>query len=210
MGKVRRLATRQELDERAAFAAAADVLAQLPPQALVRLSAHQRAAISTARRALRDRTHAAESIWPGGYNMISRVQAKHVHDLIRQLPSHKRPVQVRDAFMLVLFCIDQDTAELPFTREELAREIGCAPGNVSKIMGTLEELGVLERQRRPEAGYRGRGRVVYVVNVHTAWNGNHEFRKKLAAAQTPPTERAVPPPAKRAKLKLVPPAEAAE
>lgn len=135
--------------------------------------------------------------------MISRVQAKHVYDRIRKLPPEKRPVQVRDAFALVLFCLDQDTAEVPFTRAELAEEIGCAPNNVSSIMGTLEELGVLTRERRAEDGYRGRGRVVYVVNAHTAWNGDMDLRIAAAAKQQRPSD-------KRGKLKLVQPAGAAE
>ena len=135
--------------------------------------------------------------------MISRVQAKHVYDRIRRLPPEARPVEVGDAFMFILLCLDQDTPELPFKREDLAREIGCDPRNVSSIMGTLEKLGVLTRERRPEPGLRGRGRVVYVINAHTAWNGDLEFRKQVAAKQKPPSE-------KRPKLRLVPPAEAAE
>lgn len=203
MAKVSRLVTRREREDRVALSAAADALRDLSQHLGPRLPRSARTAISRAQDALRRHARADEGIWPGGYNVISRVQAKHVYDQIRRLPPHKRPVQVRDAFALVLFCIDQDTAELPFTREELATEIGCLPSHVSSIMGTLEELGVLKRERRPENGFRGRGRVVYVVNVFTAWNGSLEFRKEIAATQVPPTE-------KRSKLKLVPPAAPAK
>lgn len=203
MAKISRLVTRREHEERAALSAAADVLRDLPQDVVSGLPRSARSLISRAQGALRRLAQPDGSIFPGGYNVISRVQVKHVYDRIRRLPPSKRPVQVRDAFMLVLCCLEQDTAELPFTREELAEEIGCDPSSVTKIMATLEELGVLTRERRPEDGYRGRGRVVYVVNVHTAWNGSIEFRKPLAAKQELPTE-------KRSKLKLVPPAEAAE
>lgn len=211
MGKVRRLVTKQEREHRAAFASAAAVLRDLPPQAVACLPARHRALISQTRSALRRHATSQEGIWPnGGFNMIGRVQAKHVYDRIRRLPPEDRPVQVRDAFVFILCCLDQDTPELPFTRQELADEIGCDVRNVSKIMRTLEELGVLTRERRAEPGYRGRGRVVYVVNAHTAWNGNLELRRQVASGQQPPSEREEPRALKRAKLKLVPPAEAAE
>ena len=135
--------------------------------------------------------------------MLSRVQTKWVWDQIRLLPSQARPNQVRHAFDLVLLYLRQDTGEVMLTREQLAAEIGCEPRTVSTIMGTLQKLHVLERERRPEPGARGRGRVVYVVNAHVGWNGNLEFRKQAAAKQKPPSEQ-------QPLLKLVPPAEAAE
>ncbi len=206
MAKLHRLVTQREREEREQLARAAEVLRELPQHVVSRLSARDRAAISTARKALRRRAHDDEGIWPdGGYNMIGRVKAKQVYDKIRQLPPNKRPVQVRDAFMFVLLCVERDAEELPFTRQEIADEIGCAPNNVSAIMGTLEELGVVRRERRPEPGYRGRGRVVYTVNVDVAWNGDLEFRKQLSARQ-----RQQQASDRRAKLQVVRPREAAE
>lgn len=134
--------------------------------------------------------------------MLSRVQTKWVWDQIRKLPPEARPNQVRHAFDLVLLYLRQDTGEVMLTRDEIAREIGCHPRHVSTIMGTLEKLHVLSRDRRPEAGYRGRGRVVYVVNAHVAWNGSLELRTHVAAKQKPPVEQ-------QSSLKLVSP-EAAE
>lgn len=203
MAKVSTLVTRADREQRAAVSALSDALRDLPPHVLVRLSGAERASIYSARKVLRKHGRGDEILWCGGYNMISRVQAKHVYDRIKRLPPHKRPVQVRDAFMFILLCLEQDEPELPFTRDDVAREVGCDPANVSRIMATLEELGVLTRERRREPGYRGRGRVAYVVNAHTAWNGNLEFRKRVAARQQPPTE-------KRPNLKLVQPKEAAE
>lgn len=203
VGKVARLVTRKEREDRAIAAAAAQFIRDLPGELLEQLPRGVRAAIATAQSGLRRHANPDESVWPGGYNMISRVQTKHVWKQIQELPPEARPIQVRDAFMFVLLCLDQDTGEVSLTREELAREIGCSPRSVSSIMGTLEKLGVLTRERRPEPGVRGLGRAVYVVNAHTAWNGKMEFRQKAAATQEKPSER-------RSKLKAVPPPEAAE
>lgn len=204
MPKVTRLVTQRDHVERERFARAAEALGDLPHDVVSRLPARHRAAISTARKALRRHAHADESIWPdGGFNMIGRVKARQVYDAIRRLPPDKRPVQVRDAFVLVLLWLERDTPVLPFTRQEIADEIGCEPRHVSTIMGTLEEFGVLRRERRPQAGFRGRGRAVYVVNVDIGWNGDLEFRKQVSAQQRATRDT-------RAKLKLVQPTEAAE
>jgi DNA-binding IscR family transcriptional regulator len=40
---------------------------------------------------------------------------------------------------LVLLNLRQDTGEILVTRDQLAERIGCAPKNVSTIMGTLEK-----------------------------------------------------------------------
>lgn len=203
MGKVRRLVTRREREERAKLADAEAALRDLPPEALAQWSARERASLSDARKVLREKARSQERDWAGGYGMYGRIQTEEVWKRIQALPSKDRPVQVRDAFIFVLLALDRDTGDVTLSRAELAEKIGCDLSNVSKVMATLERLGVVERERRPEPGYRGRGRVVYVINAHTAWNGDLAFRKRVAATQTPPSD-------KRAKLKLVQPAEAAE
>jgi hypothetical protein len=70
-------------------------------------------------------------------------------------------------------------------------------------MDTIEELGVVSRDRRTETDDRGRGPVNYGSNTHTAWNGDLHLRAQVAAKQQGPTKR-------RGKLKVVPPAGAAE
>ncbi len=205
MGKlVRFVAARQKVD-RAAAEQAIGVLRDLPEQLLLQLPPAARVAISVASNALHRhaRPDTEEGLWSGGFNMLSRVQTKWVWDQIRRLPPEARPHQVRHAFDLVLLYLRQDTGEVMLTRDELAAEIGCRPRDVSTIMGTLEKLHVLSRDRRPEAGHRGRGRVVYVVNAHVAWNGSLELRTRAAAKVAPPSEQ-------QPLLKLVPPAEAAE
>lgn len=127
-----------------------------------------------------------ESLWPGGYSMLSRTQTAVIWDAIRKLPPEKRPNHVRHAFDLVLLNIRQDTGEIMLTRDQLAAEIGCSSDNVSRVMGTLEEMGVVIRKRRKIDGVRGPGMAVYFLNPHVAWNGNLEIRHREAAKHKPP------------------------
>lgn len=48
------------------------------------------------------------------------------------------------------------------------------------MMGTLERLGVIVRQRRKVAGMRGPGIARYRINPHVAWNGKLEIREEQA------------------------------
>lgn len=127
-----------------------------------------------------------ESLWPGGFSMLSRTQTAAIWDAIRKLPPEKRPNHVRHAFDLALLNLRQDTGEIMLTRDQLAAEMDCAPKNVSTIMGTLEEMGVVTRQRRKVDGLQGPGMAVYFVNPHVAWNGSLEIRHREAAKHTPP------------------------
>ena len=127
-----------------------------------------------------------ESLWPGGYSMLSRTQTAVIWDAIRKLDPDKRPNHVRHAFDLALLNLRQDTGEIMLTREQLAAEIGCAPKHVSTIMGTLEDMGVVIRKRRKVEGMQGPGMAVYFLNPHVAWNGSLEIRQREAAKHTPP------------------------
>lgn len=112
--------------------------------------------------------------------MLSRMQTAAVWDAIRYLPSNDRPNQVRHAFDLVLLNLRQDTGEVLLTRDQLAEEIDCAPRSVSTIMGTLERMGVIRRERRKIEGVRGPGMAVYFINPHVAWNGSLNIRKEIS------------------------------
>ena len=127
-----------------------------------------------------------ESLWPGGYSMLSRTQTAVIWDAIRKLDPDKRPNHVRHAFDLALLNLRQDTGEIMLTREQLAAEIGCAPKHVSTIMGTLEDMGVVIRKRRKVEGMQGPGMAVYFLNPHVAWNGSLEIRQREAAKHKPP------------------------
>lgn len=127
-----------------------------------------------------------ESLWPGGYSMLSRTQTAVIWDAIRKLDPDKRPNHVRHAFDLSLLNLRQDTGEIMLTRDQLAAEIGCAPKHVSTIMGTLEDIGVVIRKRRKVEGMQGPGMAVYFLNPHVAWNGSLEIRCRESARHKPP------------------------
>lgn len=183
MAELVRLRTKRQGAERAAAAALAREMSLLTPELLAQLPGEARRAISRATHALQ--RHARPSIedglWPGGFTMLSRDQTAAVWDAIRALPGEDRPNHVRHAFDLVLLNLRQDTGEVMLTRDELAERIGCAPAHVSTIMGTLERLGVIRRERHRIEGLRGRGMAVYFVNANVAWNGSLDVRKVEAA-----------------------------
>lgn len=127
-----------------------------------------------------------DPIWQGGFSMLSRTQTAAIWDAIRKLPADDRPNHVRHAFDLALLNLRQDTGEIMLTRGQLAETIGCAPKHVSTIMGTLEAMGVVRRERRRQEGMRGPGWAVYFINPHVAWNGDLEIRKREATRHAPP------------------------
>ena len=114
------------------------------------------------------------------FNMISPEQCLKVWDAIRELPSRKRPQQTRHLFDLVLTHLEPNTGLVTLTREELAEMIGTSPANVSRMMGTLEELNVVRRERRKVPGMRGPGTARYRINPHVGWNGELERRREVA------------------------------
>ncbi len=191
MAQVVRLATQRQQTEREASAAVAEQLSLLSPETLDRLPMQARIAISRATHALQRhaRPDTEEGLWPGGFTMLSRAQTAAIWDAIRALPPDDRPNHVRHAFDLVLLNLQQDTGEVMLTRDQLAERVGCARENMSRIMGTLERMGVIRRERRRVEGMQGRGVAVYFVNPHVAWNGSLDIRKAEAAEVTPPMLR---------------------
>lgn len=188
MAQVARLRTRRQHAEREASAELAGQLALIPPELLAQLPGEARMAISRATHALQRhaRPSTEHGLWPGGFTMLSRDQTAAVWDAIRALPADDRPNHVRHAFDLVLLNLRQDTGEVMLTRDQLAERIGCAPGHVSRVMGTLERMGVVRRERRRIEGVQGRGMAVYFINPHVAWNGSLDVRKAEAADTKPP------------------------
>lgn len=188
MAQLVRFRTRQQGSERAASAALAEQMSLLSPELLAQLPTEARVAISRATHALQRhaRPGTEQGLWPGGFTMLSRDQTAAVWDAIRALPADDRPNHVRHAFDLVLLNLRQDTGEVMLTRDQLAERIGCAPKHVSTVMGTLERMGVIRRERRRVEGMQGRGMAVYFINPHVAWNGSLDIRKSDAAKTTPP------------------------
>ncbi|MBF0459703.1 MAG: helix-turn-helix domain-containing protein [Nitrospirae bacterium] len=118
--------------------------------------------------------------------MLSPAQCLAVWDAIRALPSEDRPQQVRHLFDLVITHIEVNTGLVTLTREELAKLIGTEPKHISTMMGTLEDLGVISRERVKVAGMRGAGVARYRVNAHVAWNGKLEIRAEKAKQEPLP------------------------
>ena len=190
MAQIVRLTTKQQRSGQEEAAQAAEQLSLLSEELLKHLPGEARIAISRATHALQKaaRQDTAEGLWPGGFSMLSRTQTAAIWDAIRELPSDARPNQVRHAFDLIILNLRQDTGEVLLTRDQLAERIGCAPANVSRIMGTLEKMGVIRRERRKIEGMQGRGIAVYFINPHVAWNGSLDVRKALAAETRPPMQ----------------------
>ncbi len=188
MAQIVRLRTPRQKVQREAAADLAEQLRLLPEDMLQQLPGNIRLAISRATHGLHKhaRPDTEQGLWRGGFTMLSREQTKAIWNAIRALPADDRPHQVRHAFDLVLLNLRQDTGEVMLRRDELAAEIGCAPRSVSTIMGTLERMGVVRRERMRVEGIQGRGVAVYFVNPHVAWNGSLDIRKREAEAVSPP------------------------
>jgi len=188
MAQIVRLRTSRQKLERHTAADAAEQLRLLPEDLLKQLPGVARLAISQAVHALHRHAQPDDvrGQWPGGFTMLSRDQTKYVWDQIRALPASDRPHQVRHAFDLALLNLRQDTGEIMLRRDELAAEIGCAPKHVSTIMGTLERIGAVRRERLRVEGIQGRGVAVYFINPHVAWNGVLAIRKIEADGVSPP------------------------
>ena len=114
------------------------------------------------------------------FHMLQPKQVLTVWDAIRALPGKDRPHQVRHLFDLVLTHLEWDTGLVILTREELAQAIGTTPGHVSRMMGTLERIGVICRERVRMDGMRGRGIARYRINPHVAWHGGLDSRQEQA------------------------------
>ncbi len=188
MAQVVRLRTRRQKVHDAAAIEAAELLRQLPEHVLLELPWDVQRAISKAIPGLHRyaRPDNNEGFWPGGFTMLSRNQTAAVWNAIRLLPREKRPNQVRDAFIVMMLNIRQDTGEVLLTRKEIAEHIGCSPNSVSRIMSTLERMNVITRDLTRVDGLRGPGVVTYKVNPHLAWNGSLDVAKVEAETVAPP------------------------
>jgi len=182
MGKVMRLVPKRQLVQREAAASIASQLGTFPEAVMPPWV--KEALLGALQRITSPDTET--SIWPGGFTMLSRAQTAAVWDAIRALPAAQRPQLVRHAFDLVLLNLRQDTGEVMLTRDQLAERMGCAPGHVSRAMGTLETMGVIRRERRRVEGIQGRGIAVYFINPHVAWNGSLSIRQDEAAGTSKP------------------------
>ncbi len=77
--------------------------------------------------------------------------------VVRLTETSNRPLLAVKLWSLLFSKLPPDSNEVQATREELAHDLGCRPAAVSEIMGELERLDAIYRQRE------GRG-VRYIVN----------------------------------------------
>lgn len=85
-----------------------------------------------------------------------------------------------------LFCrLRRDTGEIAATRDELAESISITPREVSTIMGELESINAISRDRVKVAGMRGPGVVRYRMNSHVATHLGGAARDKAQAQDGP-------------------------
>ena len=59
----------------------------------------------------------------------------------------RRPQAAMGLWATLFTALRYDTGEIMLTRDELAEDVGIAPGNVSRIMTELEEIGAVSRRR---------------------------------------------------------------
>lgn len=125
----------------------------------------------------RGRSEPGSDEWPGrGFSMLGRQQFGDVWDEIMALPSRDRPVKVRDLLVLVMLNLSWCDREVLLPRDRIALKLRVSPGSVSRLMGVLERLGVVERRRD------GR-RVRYFMNAEVGWRGPLPARRDALAEQ---------------------------
>lgn len=188
MVEIVRFYDRQQLAERDVAGSLAEQLRQIPQGVLQLVAPSIGTAIARAAHAL-ERVASPDDergLWPGGYCMLSRIQTEAVWEAIDALPSSSRRNQVHKAFRLILLNVMQNTGQVMLSRGEFSARIGTAPYNVSRVMSTLERMGVIRAERRRLDGVRGPGEAVYFVNPHVAWNGLLEVRHQQADRVAPP------------------------
>lgn len=81
--------------------------------------------------------------------------------------------------------VDIETGAITLTRDQLAELVGITADTESEIMGELEGIGAISRQRQRVAGMRGPGMVRYFMNPHVATHLAGRARD-TAQAEAPP------------------------
>ena len=127
-----------------------------------------------------DRSTAADNGWT--FLMISPADNAKV---VSWLVAHSaRPLVAVRLWALCFEHLRRDTGEIVMTREELAEAVGAKADHVSEIMGELEGLGAISRQRVKVAGMRGPGLVRYFMNPRVATHQSGVARV-MAQAEAP-------------------------
>lgn len=110
-------------------------------------------------------------------------------DALRRVGRHGYASTARRLVLLALGHLCPETGLIQLNRRELAERLGVAPEAISFAMTTLENLGVIRRERRPEPGRRGSGTVLAFLNPHLAWSGTADARARWLQQVEPPSAR---------------------
>ena len=128
-----------------------------------------------------DRETAAQNGWT--FVMLSPAQNEAVLNWL--LDHSSRPHKAVRLWAALFSHLRRDTMEIMLSRDELAALIGEKPDNVSRIMGELEGIGAISRQRERIVGMRGPGAVRYFMNPNVATHLTGAARDKAQAAAPP-------------------------
>jgi len=77
--------------------------------------------------------------------------------VVRLFDTSRRPKLAVKLWSLLFSKLPPDSNDVQASRDDLARELGCKPNDISEVMGELEELGAVYRRKE------GRG-VRYLVH----------------------------------------------
>ena len=102
------------------------------------------------------------------------------------LAAHSKRPQVAMQLWAKLFrYLRRDTQEIVRSRDELADDLKIEPRRVSEIMGELEYIGAISRQRVKIRGMRGPGAVRYFMNAVIGTHLPGAARDKAQADASP-------------------------
>jgi DNA-binding transcriptional regulator YhcF (GntR family) len=94
--------------------------------------------------------------------ILSRGQLEYVRKRIQHLPPQSRQRNVHDAFLLMMCRVRNTSGAVLMSRKQMAAELGISPRRLSTVMTTLENIGVVRRERKGLF-------VTYFIDEKVAW-----------------------------------------
>lgn len=124
-----------------------------------------------------DRTTAVEN----GWTFVMMSPADNAKVVAWLAANSTRPMVAMQLWATLFLHLRRDTGEIVQTRDGLADAVGVGADHVSEIMGELESIGAISRNRVKVAGMRGPGMVRYFMSPRVA---THLTGKARQDAQT--------------------------
>lgn len=100
----------------------------------------------------------------------------------------KRPDLTFRVWNAAVTHMQMDSGEITASRQQLAKDVGTNPDEVSRAMSELAKIGAVVKHRRGQ-------QVIYVVNSNVGWNGD-EGSRQVAAKEAPKLRLVVSNPSK--------------